>query len=228
MKLSKRFKRLLSSMGILALIAGVALVTLGVLLKSKPAFYAAAHVDAGSERVADSAACERNFLFLVNAFSSGDPTWNAIFTDRQINSYFQEDYEKVGGDQNLPEGFSAPRVEMEDGIFRLGCQYGWGPWKTVLSLELKVWLIADDVNLIGVEIVRFRAGALSVSPRWMMESITEAIRKRDADVTWYRRDGHPVGVFCLQANQLRPTHQIQRLDILQDKLVLVGQSKVSR
>jgi hypothetical protein len=193
-------------------------------LHSPPGFYTSAVIEAGEQRREDSALCERNFLALLNMFVSGDSNWSSSFTGRQINSYLQEDFEKVGGDQNLPALFSAPRVEFQNGTMRLGCVYGCGFWSTVLSLEVRVWLVADEINTIGLELVSLQAGSLGISPRWLLEPIAEAARRWNADLTWYQNQGNPAAVIRLQANQLRPTFQLQRLEILQDKLVLVGAS----
>lgn len=222
--MKKRLRRVAISMSILL---GFGLAIGGGLflaMKTRPDFYDAATIDESDERRLDSERCERNALSLLNMLSNGDSNWGSTFTANQVNSYFQEDYFKVGGDQNLPDGFTAPRVEMQDGVIRVGCRYGTGFLSTVVSLELKVWLIANEVNMVGLEVVRLRAGSLPISPRWMMEPVAEKARKENIDLNWYRRDGNPVAVFRLQANQIRPTFQIQRLELQKDQLVIVGQS----
>ena len=49
-----------------------------------------------------------------------------MFTADELNAYFQEDYFRQGGDDNLPDGFHNPRVTIENGKMRVGVRYGKG------------------------------------------------------------------------------------------------------
>ena len=194
-------------------------------LKRTPAFYELASIPEGDARRQLSTDCQKKAVDLWSMFGSSDAVWDAAFTTTQVNSYFQEDFEVLGGEKNLPEGFSDPRISLDDGSLRFACRYGKGFWSSVVSVELKIWLVANEMNTVGVEIVSLKCGAVAVSPRWMLDPLRELARKWNADLAWYRREGNPVAILRLQSNQMRPTFQIKRLDIQKDQLVVVGHSQ---
>jgi hypothetical protein len=226
--MNKRWKRRFLSLGLIALIGGIALGCLAFFLRQVPSFYTHAVITAGAERREISDECQRKASSMWSSFGNGDDSWNMLLTETHINSYFQESFESLGGDKNLPAGFSEPRLDLEKDTLRVGCRYGKGQFSTICSLELKVWLVAEELNTVAVEIVSMKAGSLCLSPRWTLDPLSELARKWNAELTWYRRDGNPVAIVKLQAGQLRPTFQIQRLEIQQDQLVVVGQSQNSK
>lgn len=124
----------------------------------------------------------------------------------------------------MPEGFHDLRVQVDDGMLRLGCRYGKGIWSTTISVDLKMWLVAQEVNLIGLELVSLRAGGLPISRQLILDYITDAARKTNIDVKWYHRKNNPVAVLKLQADQVRPTIQIQRFEFQAGKIIIVGRS----
>ncbi|QVL33411.1 hypothetical protein KIH39_05720 [Telmatocola sphagniphila] len=222
--MSKNLKRKLTNIGLLAAIAFVVCSALGLALKQRPAFYEAAYIPDGEIRNQQSKECQRKASDLWSMFGSGDPVWGDKFTNANINSYLQEDFETVGGEKNLPDGFSEPRISFEEGSLRLGCRYGKGFWSTIISINLKVWMVANEVNTIGIEIVSLKSGSIGISPRFLLDQISELARKWNADLVWYRRNGNPVAVVKLQASQMRPTFHIQQLQIKNNELVLYGHS----
>ena len=198
-------------------------VALGLvaLVKREPAFYRQAEVAPGESRAAMSRSALSQFSQLKNALTY-DPEWQATFSADEINAYFQEDFLKVGADDNLPEDFHAPRVQIEDGRIRIGVRYGSGLWSTILSIELKAWLIPGETNMIGVEVVGLRTGALPLSASTLLDYISQGARRQGIDVTWYRNDGHPVAVMRYQADVARPTLLFERLDLADGSVTLRG------
>jgi hypothetical protein len=153
-----------------------------------------------------------------------DPNWEVSFSAEQINAFFQEHYYQVGGDDNLPEGFHAPRVKIEDGRMRVGVRYGSGATATVLSLEIKIWKVADEMNTLAMEIVSLQAGSLPLSTGTLLDYISEAARRENIDISWYRQEGHPVAVMRFQADLSRPTFQFDRVELKDGKLTVRGRS----
>jgi len=212
----------------LALMAGFLIAgggTLYVLLSHRPNFYRVAQMSESRERTAQSGEFVNRYTGLMNSVFNRYPDWWGAFTTEQVNAFLQEDFLKsFGGDNNLPDGFHDLRIQIEEGKLRLGCRYDTLLLSTVLTIEVRMWLVANEVNLIGVEIVNLRAGALPISRQNVLDYITEAARQSNIDVKWHRRHGNPVAIFRLQADQVRPTILLHRFELQPGKIVIVGRS----
>ena len=117
----------------------------------------------------------------MNAIKNEYPDWWEVLTTEQINGFLQEDFlQKFNGDVNLPDGFHDLRVQIEEGKIRLGIRYGTGFWSTILSIDLKVWLIANEVNLMPCKSTTF----VRVVYRFRDKSLSTISPKRPAPITW--------------------------------------------
>jgi hypothetical protein len=156
-----------------------------------------------------------------------DPTWKLTFTEKQLNAYFQEDYLRHGGDDNLPNGFHEPRVKIEDGKMRIGARYGEGIFSTLVSMEIKVWKVPGEVNTLALEIVSLQAGRLPWSTGTLLDVISAEARRQNIDVTWYRESGHPVAIMRFQSTQTRPTFQFDNVELKDGALTIYGRTGIS-
>lgn len=219
----KRQKLILSGLMlagfILALLGG-----LGYLAKSPPAFYAAGHMPSGEDRENLARKFKQAFSEFRSSMVDDEPVWKALFTTDQINAFFQEDFIRAGSDSDLPPNFYEPRVAIEDNKLRLAVRYGSGLTSTILSLELKLWLVSGETNMLAVEIVGLSAGKLPLSTSTLLDYITALARKENIDVTWYRHEGHPVAIMRFVADQTRPTFQLVRVELRNKELMLEGKS----
>jgi len=151
--------------------------------------------------------------------------WDARFTQEQINSYFQEDFLKEHPDDRpLPQGISEPRVAIEPDKLRVGFRYGMGSWSTVVSIDLRVWLVAKEPNVVALEFEGMHAGALPISSQSLLENASQTARRHDIDPTWYRHNGHPVLLLRFQAGRSRPTFQLQQFELHAGVLSIAGHS----
>ena len=107
---------------------------------------------------------------------------------------------------------------------KLGFKYGDGFWSTVIWVELRVWLVKEEKNVVAVEVCDLRTGSLPVGSQSVLDSITESAREWNIDVTWYRRGGNPVGLFRFFANQADPASQICTLEVNDGRIVVGGRS----
>ncbi|MBO0700859.1 MAG: hypothetical protein J2P46_20860 [Zavarzinella sp.] len=219
-----RRRRLIISVGLVVTFVALVLVGLGVMVKRVPGFYAQAEMPADSDRIALSRATTAQWLDIASFLRTREPGWEVTFTADQLNAYLQQDYYLHGGDNNLGEGFSSPRVKIEDGKMRIGVRYGSGITSTVLSLEVRVWLVENEVNLLAMEIVSLQAGSLPLSTGTLLDYISEAARRENIDITWYRHEGHPVAVMRFQSDLTRPTFQFDRVDLRDGKLTIAARS----
>jgi hypothetical protein len=217
-----RRKRLLVSVGLVLGFLALVLVGLVAAVKREPSFYTQADLPAGPERTVLSQQALARYSEILGLLD--DSSWTVEFSTEQVNAFFQEDYYKFGGDDNWPEGVSAPRVKIEDGKMRFGFRYGAGVTSTVVSLEIRLWKVANELNTIAMEIVSFRAGSLPLSTGNLLDLISRLARREKIDISWYRQDGHPVAVMRFQADLSRPTFQIDRIDLKDGKATISGRS----
>jgi hypothetical protein len=203
--------------------AAVVLTVLGVLLKRSPDFYdAALDADPGDADAVVAAEVVTRFGDLLNDIRS-KPEWGATFTADELNALFRES-QCPGGWVKLPEDFHAPRVAVEGDKVRFAVRYGDGLTSTVVSVDLRAWLVHNETNTVALELCGMSAGALPLGVRSLLDGITEAARQRNINVTWYRLNGHPVGLFRFYADQARPTTQIRRLKVEDSRIIIAGRS----
>jgi hypothetical protein len=213
-------------LGVIAIVL-LALLTAGgalaVLARHVPAFYERAALPAGDERDAYAKAFYRRFNELFNKVG-GDQPWEQQLTQQEFNGYFQgqDDKSDLPALIEIPDDVKEIRVALEDDLIRVGFRYGEGEWTCIVSVEFRAWLVANKPNTIALELCDFRAGALPLGTRSLIDYITEAARRQYVDVTWYHRGGHPVALLRLQANQARPTFQLRRLEVSPGKIVVAS------
>jgi hypothetical protein len=220
-----RRKSVWFALGLVFVLLAVTALVVGMLLKHEPGFYRALDIPPGPERQQKSAEFQNQFFSWMNSIKNRERDWWMVVTAEELNSYFQEDFVRsAGGDANLPEGCHDVRVVIEPQRLRLACRYGTGFWSTIVTLDLKLWLVAREMNTVAVEILGLEAGALPASPQMLLDNITEAARNAGMEVTWYRHEGHPVAILRYQPNQTRPTLLLQRLELQPGRIVIAGGS----
>lgn len=218
----RRRRQLFLALGILALLAGGALGVLGFLVKCEPAFYAAADRPADYDtREKASRVLTRVQDLKTDIRTKGE--WGETFTADELNCFFVETMAAGGAFESmLPGGFHSPRVAVDGDRVKLGFRCGRGFWSTVVWIELRVWLVADETNLLAVEVCDLRAGRLAVGTQTVLDAIAAAARESNIDVTWYRHNGNPVGLFRFFPDQPRPVSQVLTLEARDGKLVIAG------
>lgn len=204
---------------------GLAVGILGLLLKQEPDYYtteSAVGTDATDPQVA--ADLLTKFGDLKNDIRSKSD-WGATFAATELNAFFRDSMSRDNGLGGvLPDGLSDPRVSINGDRFRLAARYGSGFWSSVLSVELRGWLVKDEPNTVALELCGLWAGNLPLGSQSMLDAITEAARDANVVVTWYRNEGHPVGVFRFYADQPQPTTLIRQFKIEDGKVTVVGKS----
>jgi hypothetical protein len=208
----------------LLVLAGIG-SALAAALKHEPGFYRRAAVDAGPERKVQSKEFQAKFVKLINRILDGKGKWSFAFDQEEINSFFEEDFVRLGEADALAKlGIQAPRVQLDDETVRIAFRYGSGFWSTVLTYELHVWLVPSEVNTLAVEIVQRKAGGLPIAAQSLLSDFKELARVKNLDVTWYRQEGNPVAIIRLPTNRTRPNAQLLRFDVADGQLTIVGES----
>lgn len=213
------------------LLGGLGLVFGGVftLAKREPDFYHRAPNPGEYETRERAAHVLTRVQDLKNEIRS-QSEWGETFTAEDLNCFFVENMGKKGGLATLlPEKVHSPRVSIDGDRLKLGFKYGDGFWSTVVWVELKVWLVKDEPNLIALEVCDLRTGSLPVGSQSVLDSISESAREWNIDVTWYRNGSNPVGLFRFFANQAgQAGSQILTLQVADGKIVVAGRTPLDQ
>jgi hypothetical protein len=217
-------KSVLFGIGVGLLAIGVATV-LTLLLLHEPAVYARTGLPAGPERQQLSGEFNSEFVHLYDGIRN-ESIWDATFTEKSINSYFEEGFVSQGVAKNvLPEGVSAPRVAIEPDKIRLAFRYSLGPWSTIITVDMRVWLANKrEPNVIALELQGLHAGSLPIAAQSLLEQISETARQNGIKVIWYRYHGNPVALLKFQADQPHPTIQFLSLKLDAGQLFISGRA----
>jgi hypothetical protein len=216
-------KSVLFGLGVALFLAAVG-TTLVMLFLHEPAVYARTSQPEGTDRQIESGKFNAEFVRLYQELHN--PAWDAMFTEKSINSYFEEDFINSGVAKSvLPEGVSAPRVAIEPDKLRLAFRYNLGPWNTIISIDMRMWLASNgEPNVIALELQSLHAGSLPISAQSLLEQIFETARQNGIKVSWYRYHGNPVALLRFQADELHPTIQFLGLQLDTGRVIIRGRS----
>jgi hypothetical protein len=216
-------KRILSVIAALLILGGIGSALLAA-IKHEPRFYRYASVEPGAERKERSKEFFKQFWQIANRFVDGQGKWSYTLHEEDINSYFEEDFVRLGDAEALRKlGIAEPRVSFQDDHIRIAFRYGNGFWSTVLSYELRIWLAPKDVNVVVVEILNRQVGGLPIASQTMLNELKELCRNKNLDVAWYRNDNNPVAVIRLPSNRARHFAQLLAIDVTLGQLTISGQ-----
>jgi hypothetical protein len=201
--------------------------TLWILVRYEPSIYLRAAVPPGEQRHQLSEKCQQELMKLYSSVLNPDEQeWGHRFTDSEINSYLAEHFVQSHLNEHmLPEGVSEPRLVIEPEKIRLAFRYGTGLWSTVVSIDLRVWLVKGEPNVVALKLVGFHAGALPISAQSLLESITKTCQDNGIGVDWYRDDGAPVAVLRFQAEQPHPTLELETIKLESGAIHIEGRTK---
>ncbi|MGF1579280.1 MAG: hypothetical protein ACFCD0_07935 [Gemmataceae bacterium] len=225
-----RRKLIITSLLILALVV-VGVVALGFLLAHEPAFYNRAAVPPGHMRTKASKVCNQKLFSLSAKIYDRQDQWQEAFTQLQINSYFAEDFvNSRTAERMLPDGINDLRVAIEDDILRLGFRYGSPPWSMVVSLDVRIWMVRDEANVVAMQFLNLRAGAIPISPKTLMKHLAKILERPGGDqskidIDWYRHEGKPVALLRFTgSSRTRPTTQLRLLKVEDQSFTIAGLS----
>ena len=209
---------------ILALVLPALVLGLGgilmLLLRYEPSHYRKAVVES-DKRLPLSREFWAAFSDCWNAMQSNDRAWNAKFRDEQINAFIQTGQ----ADKLFPEGISDPRVVFEPERMRLAFRYRSGIINTIVSISIKMWLPGSESNVLALQLERIDAGLVPFSAPWLLERISEVGRNNGIEVNWYRHEGYPIALIRFQADQARPTLQLEAVQFEQGSITIHGRSR---
>jgi hypothetical protein len=198
-----------------------------LLLRYEPRWYAQRRLPT-EDQTRKSRECSTRLIELYNATQRPGP-FSVSFAEEQFNSYLAEGIHRQGvADKLLPEGISDPRVAFQEDRVEVAFRYRSGLINTVISVRLKVWLPSSEPNLLVVQLESLKAGLVPISAQWLLEEISESLRNRGTEVTWYRHEGCPAALLRFQADLSKPTLLLRGVELSQDSLTVHGETSEGR
>jgi hypothetical protein len=150
-----------------------------------------------------------------------EPTWEAVFSDQEVNAWLAEDLVTHFADQ-LPPEVHDPRVLFEMNRVILAFQLDKGGIQSVITVMARPRVPAE--NTVELTLEKIRAGLLPVPADNVLDRIIEHARLRGVDVQWQRRDGYPVIVVRYTPNLAREDVQLEEVEIRTGQIRLAGRS----
>jgi hypothetical protein len=201
-------------------------------LQHEPNFYHRCQVPASAERKELSETFFRNAVqcWADVAKNRDGGKWHHAFSEAQVNSFFEEGFLRLGEAEELQKhGVTAPRVQFEDNKIRLAFRYTLGPVSTLVSYDLRMWLVQREPNTIAVQVLSRRLGALPISAQGLLSEIAEVARRHNFNIetTLYRHEGHPVVLVRYQADGPRAVSSLHCLKVSPASLTIAGGSRDS-
>jgi hypothetical protein len=215
----KWFWSLLLLLGTIGLVGGL----LGVFLKQEPNFYLR-EISAGPS-VDDQSTAINTLVRASNLqdaiFRSAE--WGETFTADEWNAVLRENLTSRNDlSSKLFGELSDPRIAIEDDRLKIAFRYGEGFWSTVISMELRLWVVKDEPNTIAIEVVSLSAGAVPLNKQWPLDQLSEAARSQHAEITWYRNKGNPVGLCKLFVDRPQRDARLHGLKLEDGRITLYG------
>jgi hypothetical protein len=214
----------LIALGLLVAILFGVMGIFGGLAKQQPVFYTQAACAADYDTREKASRLLTRVQDLKNDIRT-KPEWGETFTAEELNCFFAEMMTDTGSLAGLlPRGFHSPRVAIEGDRLKLGLRYGDGFWSVVVWAEFRIWLVADETNLMAVEVCDLKVGQLGIGAQSILDAISDTARASNIDVNWYRHGRNPVGLFRFFPDQPRPASQVLTLQVRDNKIVVAGRT----
>ena len=214
------------------LIAGFSVLTVVVAvpaffwltLTHEPSFYRKMVAQTPAARKAEAKRFLASSLQLRNDIVN-EPTWEAVFSDQEVNAWLAEDLVTYFSDQ-LPPEVHEPRVMFEVDRVTLAIELERGGMKSV------IWVVAvprvPEGNVLELTFEKIRAGMLPVPADQVLDRIVEHARERGLDVSWKRDGEYPVATIRYKPHAGRDDVTLERLHVRKGELRLIGRSDKAR
>lgn len=150
-----------------------------------------------------------------------EPTWEAIFTDQEVNAWLAKDLVTEFADQ-LPPEVHEPRIVFGLDRVTLAFELDQGPLRSV------VWVVArpriPEPNVLELTIEKIRAGVLPVPSEQVIDQIVEQAQTHGLDVRREVVDELAVLVISYKPNSDREDVLLEQVQIREGEIRLAGRS----
>ena len=152
---------------------------------------------------------------------ANEPTWEAVFSDEEVNAWLAEDLVTHFADQ-LPPEVHDPRIVFESDRVTLAFGLDQGPVRSV------IWVVArpsvPEDNVVSLTLEKIRAGALPVPSERIIETLTQQARKNGLDLTWSKDGDLPMATVRYKAARNSKDVVLERIRIREGQIKLSGRS----
>jgi hypothetical protein len=193
-------------------------------LTYQPSYYTAMVLQSREQRQGKARKFVAQSLQLRNDICN-EPTWEAVFSDQEVNAWLAEDLVSHFADQ-LPPEVQEPRVLFELDRIILAFQLRQGGVQSVITVVARPRV--PEGNTVELTLEKIRAGILPVPPDNVLDRIVEYARFHGIDVEWARREGYPVVLIRYTPNLRRDDVQLEEVQIRSGQLRLAGRSDRTR
>jgi hypothetical protein len=150
-----------------------------------------------------------------------EPSWEAVFSDQEVNAWLAEDLVTHFADQ-LPPEVHEPRVLFELDRITLAFLLKQGGIQSVITVVGRPRVPGG--NTVELTLEKIRAGILPVPADNVLDRIIEYARYHGVDAEWTRRDGYPVVLVRYTPNLEREDVQLEEVQIRHGQIRLAGRS----
>lgn len=154
-----------------------------------------------------------------------EPTWEAVFSDEEVNAWLADDLVTHFADQ-LPPEVREPRVLFEAGRVVLAFRLDRGAFSSVITVVARPRIPAD--NTIELTLEKIRAGILPVPADQVLDRIIERGRIYGVDAAWRKVDGYPVVQLRYSPSRDRDDVRLDDVDVRAGRIRLAGRSDRTR
>jgi len=154
-----------------------------------------------------------------------EPSWEAVFTDQQVNAWLAKDLVTEFADQ-LPPEIREPRIQFGLDRVSLAFELDEGPIRSV------VWVVARAImlepNQLELTIEKIRAGVVPIPAERIVTRIVNQARAHGLDVQQSQVDGLPVITLAYRTNADREDVLLEQVQIREGEIRLAGTSNQSK
>jgi hypothetical protein len=193
-------------------------------LTYQPSYYRAIVQQSPEQRQGQARKFVAQSLQLRNDICN-EPSWEAVFTDQEVNAWLAEDLVTHFAEQ-LPPEVNEPRVLFELDRVILAFQLRQRGVQSVITVVARPRV--PEGNTVELTLEKIRAGILPVPADNVLDRIIEYARCHGIDVEWTRRDGYPVVLLRYLPNLDREDVRLEQLQIRTGQIRLAGRSDRTR
>jgi hypothetical protein len=150
-----------------------------------------------------------------------EPSWEAVFSDQEVNAWLAEDLVTHFADQ-LPPEVDEPRVLFELDRITFAFLLKQGGVQSVITVLARPRVPGG--NTIELTLEKIRAGILPVPADHVLDRIIEYARYHGVDAEWTRKEGYPVVLMRYTPNLEREDVQLEEVQIRHGQIRLAGRS----
>lgn len=154
-----------------------------------------------------------------------EPTWEAVFSDEEVNAWLAQDLVTHFADQ-LPPEVREPRILFESDRVVLAFRLDRGMFSSVVTVVARPRIPAE--NTVELTLEKIRAGILPVPADQVLDRIIERGRVYGVDAVWHKVEGYPVVRLRYSPNPERDDVRLDDVDVRAGRIRLAGRSDRAR